>query len=301
MPLKNRNRQDGSLYSGRYALHVCLTGLLWLCLYGLIAGCGSPKLTGPDQPANAPPTNAGVLPDPAITAPPASLGLDTFYKKYLDASGIPVISSGEVPDRALYAVKRVVDEMVSFRPDVLSHLLKNKMRVGIIGISEVTTDMPEYRDLEGDTGDGRDWNETRGLGATIWRPLSSCAEENVLCYGEEKDGYYREDILIHELAHSIHVLGIAYAEPGFEKELQETFDLAIARGLWKNTYAATNPAEYFAEGVQDWFNINASALPADGIHNEIHTRDQLKSYDPRLYNLIKRFFSSANQKISCHQ
>src|SRR5262245_16040285 len=51
-----------------------------------------------------------------ITAPPPELGLDTFYKKYLDASGIPIISSEKVPDEALFAVQRTVNIMVSYRP-----------------------------------------------------------------------------------------------------------------------------------------------------------------------------------------
>lgn len=112
----------------------------------------------------------------SVTYPPASLQLDPFYEKYLDASGIPIVGSKNIDDAAFYAVQQVVNKMVSMRPDVLAQMIKNKLRVGIIGISEVTTDMPEYRDLPGRPDDSRTWNDTRGLGATTSRPLSGCAE-----------------------------------------------------------------------------------------------------------------------------
>src|SRR4029077_5455249 len=57
--------------------------------------------------------------------------------------------------------------------------------------------------------------------------------------------------------------------------------------LWKNTYAATTPAEYWAEGVQDWFDDNA---PPDAQHNEIRTRAKLKEYDKELSKLCEEVF-----------
>jgi hypothetical protein len=47
----------------------------------------------------------------------------------------------------------------------------------------------------------------------------------------------------------------------------------------KQCYAATNPAEYWAEGVQDWFDTNRTM---DHDHSLLRTRDQLKAYDPPL-------------------
>ncbi|MCH8215687.1 MAG: hypothetical protein IH892_02820 [Planctomycetes bacterium] len=40
-----------------------------------------------------------------------------------------------------------------------------------------------------------------------------------------------------------------------------------------------NHAEYFAEGVQSWFNNNR---PPDHDHNYVDTRKELKEYDPEL-------------------
>ena len=43
----------------------------------------------------------------------------------------------------------------------------------------------------------------------------------------------------------------------FNEQLQELLDNAISRGKYENTYAATNLWEYWSEGVQNWFNVNA--------------------------------------------
>lgn len=189
--------------------------------------------------------------------------------------------------------------MVSLRSDVLTKMIENKMRVGIMGKAELTTDMPEHSDLNVAFPE-TNWNQYRGLGATLARPLVSCAEENVLCYGLGNDPYFNEDILIHELAHGIHLLGIRFVDTNIDTELQQAFNAAIANGLWTNTYAGSDYFEYFAEGVQDWFNINAETIPTNGIHNQINTRDELKNYDLTLYNIIKRYFKDDTEKVSCH-
>jgi len=224
---------------------------------------------------------------------------NSFYKKQVDASGIPVVSSSKVPDAALNKVKEVVDKMLSIRQDVLAKMIQNKIKVGIMAQSEVTTDMPEHSDLN-KVYPTSNWDQYRGLGATLERPLSSCAEENVLCYGKNIDPYYNEDILVHEFAHSIHLLGIRFVDTAIDAKLQTAFNKAKSKGLWTNTYAGSNYIEYFAEGVQDWFNVNAEAIPTNGIHNNINTRDELKSYDLALYTIIKEYFPEDTEKAGCH-
>ena len=60
--------------------------------------------------------------------------------------------------------------------------------------------------------------------------------------------------------------------------------------MWANTYAATNKDEYWAEGVQGWYNANLERDPPDGVHNAINTRTELAAYDPGLYQLIQEVF-----------
>jgi hypothetical protein len=234
-----------------------------------------------------------------ITAPPSFLNLNSFYKKYLNASGIPIISSDKVPDLALYNAQRVVNKMVTFRSDVLLKLIENNFRVAIIATTEVITDTPENSDLY-TAFPGTDWNKNRGLtGSYPLRPITVSSEENALC--SVSDPYSNEDILIHETAHGIHLNGIRLVDITIDAELQQAFNDAKDKGLWINTYAGSNYIEYFAEGVQDWFNVNAEAIPTNGVHNQINTRDELKNYDLTLYNIIKRYFTDDNEIVSCHQ
>ena len=41
-------------------------------------------------------------------APPARLAADPFYRKHVDAAGIPILSSARVPDAALFAARALL-------------------------------------------------------------------------------------------------------------------------------------------------------------------------------------------------
>ena len=75
---------------------------------------------------------------------PASLGVDPFYKKYVDAQGIPVISSDKVPDAALLVARDIINSMLAMRPDLRKAMIARKWRTGVIAEVEMTMDIPEY-------------------------------------------------------------------------------------------------------------------------------------------------------------
>ena len=55
-----------------------------------------------------------------ITAPPKSMHLDKFYKKYVDVNGIPIVTSWRVPDRCIVAAHHTLYAMTSMlKPEVL--------------------------------------------------------------------------------------------------------------------------------------------------------------------------------------
>lgn len=244
---------------------------------------------------------AALIDTPQITTPPEVLKLDPFYKKYMNVNGIHVVSSWRVPDSCFYAAFVSIKALTDVLPaDVMKSLTDHNTRIGIMARYEGTTDIPEHAHLASDTT--MNWDlRARGLGGSIELPYSTSAEENILAY--QIDKYHAEDILIHEFAHTIHAVGILPANPGFNEELQSALDAALAEGKWQNVYAATNVWEYWAEGVQNWFNVNAEvdADNGDGKHNKINTREELKQYDPRLYNILAGFFPEVNEQISRHK
>ncbi|MEK6236671.1 MAG: hypothetical protein N2C14_18335, partial [Planctomycetales bacterium] len=168
------------------------------------------------------------------------------------------------------------------RPDVKAAMIKSGSRLVVIGRRQFTTDTPEHADMEPkDNWDAR----ARGTGGSEEDPLCSCGEENLLGY--PGDPYSAECILIHEFAHNIHLRGMINVDKTFDGRLQRAYRSALAKGLWKTKYAARNHHEYFAEGVQSWFNNNR---PPDHDHNHVDTREELRKYDPGLAAMCKEVF-----------
>lgn len=79
-------------------------------------------------------------------------------------------------------------------------------------------------------------------------------------------------------------------------DVQVTRDdkVLIVFGGPKECYAAKNKAEYWAEGVQDWFDTNRTM---DHDHNHIHTRTLLKAYDPELAKLCEDVFGDSEWRF----
>ena len=223
--------------------------------------------------------------------------LDYFYQKYTHAYGIPILSSSQVRDSALRRACYTVRFMLGDRLDLRQAQYQNKGRVMIMAEypKEKTTDVPEHAYLKDDPY--TDWDErARGLGGTLHLPLSSVGEENVLCLNGDR--YYNQDILVHEFGHGIHHVSAEYVDPSFTSRLQSAYNTAISRGLWANTYAGTNYIEYFAVGVQCYFdNSGEGPVGGDGIHNNINTRWELYNYDSRLYSIVAEVFPCANEII----
>lgn len=213
-----------------------------------------------------------------ITAPPAGLELDPFYKKYLDCDGITVISSERVEDRAFYRLQELLDNMLENRPDLRQTLVDAGFRYIIIAHDEQVTDIPQYSHMR----PKEFWNlRARGFGGRT----TSCGEENLLNF--PVDRYSDESIFIHELAHGIHSPGLRKCDPAFQDRLEALYEQAMDKGLYRNDYASTNPAEYWAEGVQAFFDCDRQN---NWNHNHINTREELMDYDPDMAAFIRDIF-----------
>lgn len=208
--------------------------------------------------------------------------LASFYQKALIVETFPILSSEKVPDAALYEAGNVIQTMLKNRPDILRELAKNKVRYSIMAVDERTCDIPEHSDLTPQAY----WNRrARGLGSTPQRPSVSCGEENLLA--NQGDPYSTESICVHEFAHAIHDTAMKTLDPTFDKRLNELYKKAIAKGLWKDKYAATNRHEYWAEAVQSWFGTNREN---DHDHNHVNTRAELIEYDKPIADLCAEVF-----------
>jgi hypothetical protein len=237
-------------------------------------------------------TKANVLPVPD------SLGVDPFYKKYVDAMGIPVISSEKVPDDALLVARDIVNSMLAARPDLRKSMVARKWRTGVIAEVEMTMDIPEYARLKrpGAPRDepvsqlDRDYhaNRSRGLGGN---PTTG-AEENILGYPGTR--YWGEHIFVHEFAHAM-MTAIRDVDPKMHAEIRASYDSAMAAGKYvhpdgRKHYATTNAGEYWAEGVQWWFFSNYGECFKGNV--KVETPEEFRAYDPTLYELISRVYTT---------
>ncbi len=195
-----------------------------------------------------------------------------FYKKHVDYKGFSILGSAKVSDEALLEARYLIDRMLCEREDILKAMIKRGCRFMVMAPTEMTTDVPEQRGMKKDPKTNWD-TRARGLGGR----LSSCGEENLL--NLKGDHYNQENILIHEFTHAVHQQGLKEVDPTFDGRLRQTYQKAMDKGLWKGTYVATDPAEYWAEGVQAYFDCMRPQFGAN-------TREKLKDYDPDLFALV---------------
>lgn len=244
------------------------------------------------------------------TASTTEVPLDLWYSKYILAKApqsgldIPIVASRFVSDSAIVQCKLIVETMIKKLPKYALQWMHNShYRIGIIGAQEQVTDLPENRAMPL-WWSGTDWDTRgRGYGATLSIPLMSCGEENIVYLPSSPfaSWYATESIMVHEFAHNVDQ-GLRESDGSsgnpFEKELLAAYDNAQATGLWKGTYSMENSAEYWAEGVQAWFNTCRMIVPAKGDGKEfmLKYRTQFAEYDPLLYRLIAKYLPEEQLK-----
>jgi hypothetical protein len=235
-----------------------------------------------------------------VKAPPDSLGLDPFYRKYVDAHGIPILSSAKVPDAALLVARDMVQFMLANRPDLRQELIRKHWRLAIMAETEVTTDIPEYRNRPRPAIDdprltpaereryyqpggigtitAKEYWDRRGRGFggdPVTEKTTSCAEENLLGYPGTR--YFGASICVHEFSHGIMNGAIRDVDPGLHEAVRQAYADAKARGLPSaQGYAGNTFNEYWATGIET-FVFGSGRAP-----------ETLKAGDPRLYELIAR-------------
>jgi hypothetical protein len=217
---------------------------------------------------------------PILTLRPAPEG---FFTKSLDFHGIPIKSASVVSDAALYAAYDHLALELKHLPQVILNLAAAGAQLQIIGKDQVTSDLPDYRDLKGkplpEYGGLTVDQRTRGLGGLH----VSCGEENLLKLDEDR--YKGRDICLHEFAHCIRNCGVQQA---VRDQFNAQYRRSLAKGLWVGSYAASNKDEFFAELTMWYFGTHGDLTmtgpkPGNG-------PDGLKKYDPEAYKLFDDFY-----------
>lgn len=221
-----------------------------------------------------------------VVPPRADVGLDTFYTQYINCSGIPVVAPDTVPKAALITADSLIAFMLDGLDDVKLKLIENGDYIALYGQGQGVSDLPEWADQPISTSPG---------GHLPDKHIAVAAMTNVRCYAAPDNRNPEKSILTHEFAHMLHLSGLNNVYPDFDEQVRNAYTQAMDAGLWANTYAALSYTEYFAEGVQIFYGVNAKGGPSggNGITNDIDTREELQTYDPQLYVLLSVYLNAA--------
>lgn len=242
-----------------------------------------------------------------VSRPPATLGLDPFYTRHVDAGGVPVLSSARTPPKALHVARGIVDGLLAHRPDLRAWIVEQGVRVAVMAPDEGTVDLPEqrhwtkpgpddprltrcerlhYQQRIGRLTDREYWNaRARGMAG---QPVSGAAEDVL---GQPASRYYGENIFLHEFSHVV-LRAIRAVDPALYARVERAYAGAKAADRWKDEYALTSLDEYWAEGTQFWFNSNKRAA-FDGV--TVLSDADLARYDPPLAAVLREAYGDRHQ------
>ncbi len=213
------------------------------------------------------------------------------YTQGCSVLGFEIRAGEDVAPEAVTAMADHVYEMLVLRPDLTAAMLEQDVGFRVIGQDQRLTSLPEYGDLY-DLYPGTDWaRAARAFPGTDLIPYVAGAEENLLCLADDR--YEGEDNFMRDLALAIRRFGLFVADPLTSELIDQAYGTAIAQGLWVNTLAEINSDEYWAEGVQSFFDANLEEpedRPPNSSHNHVDTRDELRLYDPTLHDLVWSVF-----------
>jgi hypothetical protein len=238
---------------------------------------------------------------PSVMAPPAQFKVHPYYTKFTYAREFVVLGSKHVENEALLKANDTIRKMFAYRHDVLKAMIADGARLVVLGRREKLSDLPEFQDAKQKAG----FDEVRYLDYTPALKLMVVPEENVLRLAGEP--FAGRSMVVSVFAKGLYqVTGrrpvqLDFGKKGgrqqyelrvkrldieFDNQLGKLFEEARTRGLWKGTPAGRDRVEYWAAGVEAYFDAAGTGLPPHNADRPITTREALKSYDPALYALV---------------
>lgn len=236
---------------------------------------------------------------PIVTTPPAKFQIDPYYTKFSWAREFTVLGRN-ARDEALLKTNRIIRRMFAYRHDILKALINDGARLVVLGKDEALADLPEL--------------ESRDVDLLVrfhdYDPVSKLIvidETNVLA--DPQAAMIGQSQVVRGMAKAFftltserpvdpnwenrgrdvqqYELRVKRLDETFGKKVEELFDAASDKGLWKGTAAVHSPAEYWAQGVAAYLDaVGHGGAPNSGF-TTIATREALAGHDPDLYELVK--------------
>lgn len=211
-----------------------------------------------------------------------------YYQQFISVKGVTVRADETVDPAAVEAAAEIVDVMLSGREDIAPCMARNRGDFAIIPEHQVSTDLPEFQDLEGSndwTGRRRDTFDIRGLGGTRSRP-STAGEEQLLGTWEIHHPWYptRGKTAVHEYAHGIENVCFTQAD---SETWNGLYEAAKEENLYPGTHMMARFGEFFAGFTEAYFEV-------DALYDEENpSREKLRQRFPEVYQALDDIYLGA--------
>ncbi len=217
--------------------------------------------------------------------------------------GLGVLAAEEVDAAAIKGLADRAYNMLVFRPEYATAIAAYPIGLRVIAADQRIMDLPEFDQIYF-LHPGTDWRRLgRSFAGTEVIPYAAFAEENLLC--GDGDPYEGEDIFLREFAIAIRRYAMEAVDTATSQAIEQAYAVAIAEGKWQNTLAEINSEQYWAEGVQSFFDANLEDNAEDrepiSSHNHVNTRDELLTYDRSLWAIAISVFGDTDWRPTCSQ
>ena len=248
---------------------------------------------------------------PSVIEPPAKFAFPEFYTKFTWAREFPVLGSAKVNEEAMLIANDTIRKMFAYRHDLLKVLINDKARVVVLAKGERLTDLPEFADEREQARPAM----ARHFDYTADKKVIVVPEENLL--GGTADPAAGRCLLVGQMAKAVYTVAAAREvderyltvrrdsqqyeqrliwdksseriprmDVQFDLRMREVFAEAAQRGLWRGTPAARSPVEYWATGVEAYFDAAGLGYPPVDAPRPVTNREELKAYDPALFKMV---------------
>lgn len=197
------------------------------------------------------------------------------YVTRVDVNGIYVVANADVSTEAVQIAVETVERFFA-NNDLEQVLVDEGAYVIVADSTQGVLDLPEFRCL--DSASSQDFfSHVCGVADRADYPVVTVNERDLT--GDSRGPCRGLNILYHELGHLVQGWTL---EPADYFDIRQLYQDALNQGKYRDTYAATNFAEYFAEGTQAYFHY---LIPGGG-----QDREWLRQYDPSLFDLLDRVY-----------
>jgi len=209
----------------------------------------------------------------------------SFYKKFVSANGIPIMSSKDVSDYALKESARIIRGVTdNFHPGFLAALIEKTERVALWASNSTACSIPEV---------AKPCDLDKFRGGLAFGYMLILQETGFKC--DDRGNAWIGRVLVHEFQHGVNGV-FEKVDKKLQSDLEKAHKNAKDKGIWPpDWYGMSSWAEFFAGAGQAWFEANEM----DCHKLQACDKNQLQKKDRLLYEVAERVYKSSTWLYKC--